>query len=85
MFVYILGYIKSGLGLNADGICDVIGIWRDRSDAQRGGAGHWHRRARGAAREMYERIEFGMLRLVVGRGGGDDGDGMDWGFSNWEE
>lgn len=35
---------------------------------------------------MYERIEFGMLRLVVGRGGGDDdGDGMDWGFSYWEE
>ncbi|RJE22782.1 hypothetical protein PHISCL_04885 [Aspergillus sclerotialis] len=43
-------------------------IWRNRDDAHRGGLGPWHRRARGAAREMYEQIDFTMLRLEVGDG-----------------
>lgn len=40
----------------------------DREDAAAGGRGLWHKKARGAAREMYEMIEFQTHTLVV-----DDG------------
>ncbi|KAF7159576.1 hypothetical protein CNMCM6106_006892 [Aspergillus hiratsukae] len=41
-------------------------IWRSREDAHRGGTGPWHRKARGAARELYEKIVFTTMELVVG-------------------
>ncbi|PYI17072.1 hypothetical protein BO99DRAFT_464303 [Aspergillus violaceofuscus CBS 115571] len=52
-------------------------IWRSREDARLGGLGPWHKKARGAAREMYESIEFSTLRLTVGEGVGD------WEFGEW--
>ena len=55
------------------------GIWRSRVDAQRGGLGPWHCTARESAREMYERVWFGMLKLEV-----DDG-GRNWAFTEWAE
>ena len=36
-----------------------------REDAAAGGSGPWHKRARGAAREMYESISFHTHSLVV--------------------
>ncbi|PKX94353.1 uncharacterized protein P174DRAFT_512514 [Aspergillus novofumigatus IBT 16806] len=41
-------------------------VWRSREDAHRGGTGPWHRKARGAAKEMYEKIVFTTTELVVG-------------------
>lgn len=55
------------------------GIWRSREDARLGGTGPWHKRARGAARELYERIEFTTLKLVVGEAVGT------WSIAEWEE
>ena len=43
----------------------TLGIWRNREDAAAGGKGPWHRKARGAAREMYEHISFHTHKLVV--------------------
>jgi hypothetical protein len=43
----------------------LIGFWHSREDARRGGTGPWHRRARGAARDLYESIVFQTHRLVV--------------------
>ncbi|PWY83183.1 hypothetical protein BO94DRAFT_469342 [Aspergillus sclerotioniger CBS 115572] len=54
-------------------------IWRSREDARLGGTGPWHKRARGAARELYERIEFTTLKLVVGEDAGT------WSIAEWEE
>ncbi|OOG01074.1 hypothetical protein ASPCADRAFT_137240 [Aspergillus carbonarius ITEM 5010] len=54
-------------------------IWRSREDARLGGTGPWHKRARGAARELYERIEFTTLKLVVGEAVGT------WSIAEWEE
>lgn len=45
------------------------GLWRNRDDARHGGTGPWHRQARTAARELYERIEFRTMELVVEDGG----------------
>ncbi|GKZ19000.1 hypothetical protein AbraIFM66951_001960 [Aspergillus brasiliensis] len=55
-------------------------VWRSREDARNGGSGPWHRRARGAAREMYERIEFTTLKLVVGE---DEEGSWGWEFGEW--
>jgi stalled ribosome alternative rescue factor ArfA len=54
-----------------------IGVWRSREDAHRGGTGPWHRKARGAAREMYEKIVFTTMELVVGDEVGE------WSFGEW--
>ncbi|KAL4969085.1 uncharacterized protein BDV14DRAFT_166269 [Aspergillus stella-maris] len=40
-------------------------VWRSREDARAGGTGPWHAQARGAARTMYEKIEFTTMELVV--------------------
>ncbi|KAK4570083.1 hypothetical protein LTR86_003053 [Recurvomyces mirabilis] len=40
-------------------------IWRSREDATAGGSGPWHRRARMAAKDLYEDIEFRTHKLVV--------------------
>ncbi|PGH15568.1 hypothetical protein AJ79_02350 [Helicocarpus griseus UAMH5409] len=54
-------------------------IWRSREDARLGGLGPWHKHARAAARQMYEKIEFTTLRLVIG-------DGVDrWDIVDWKE
>ncbi|EAW22854.1 uncharacterized protein NFIA_015470 [Aspergillus fischeri NRRL 181] len=52
-------------------------VWRSREDAHRGGTGPWHRKARGAAREMYEKIVFTTMELVVGDEVGE------WSFAEW--
>ncbi|OJJ63410.1 hypothetical protein ASPSYDRAFT_97595, partial [Aspergillus sydowii CBS 593.65] len=52
-------------------------VWRSREDARAGGIGPWHAQARGAAKTMYERIEFTTLELVVGEKAGD------WEFKEW--
>lgn len=44
---------------------DTIGIWVTREDAAAGGRGSWHRKARVAARDMYETISFHTHSLVV--------------------
>ncbi|KAL2858391.1 hypothetical protein BJX68DRAFT_262916 [Aspergillus pseudodeflectus] len=54
-------------------------VWRSREDARAGGTGPWHAKARGAAKEMYERIEFTTLELVIGEEVGD------WEFSAWKD
>ncbi|KAL2004206.1 hypothetical protein VTN02DRAFT_5349 [Thermoascus thermophilus] len=54
-------------------------IWRSRTDARLGGTGPWHQRARGAARDLYERIVFTTLKLVI-----DDG-ATAWEISDWTE
>jgi hypothetical protein len=41
------------------------GLWRNHEDAVAGGGGPWHKQARMAAREMYERIDFHVHKLVV--------------------
>ncbi|KAL2817798.1 hypothetical protein BJX63DRAFT_429493 [Aspergillus granulosus] len=53
-------------------------VWRSREDARAGGTGPWHAKARGAAREMYERIEFTTMELVIGEEVGD------WEFRAWK-
>ncbi|RMJ21295.1 hypothetical protein PHISP_07828, partial [Aspergillus sp. HF37] len=63
----LLKYWFGGADWRGDNLATCI--WRCRADAQRGGLGAWHRRARGAARELYERVEFAVLRLEVGDGG----------------
>ncbi|KAF2436828.1 hypothetical protein EJ08DRAFT_654998 [Tothia fuscella] len=40
-------------------------LWRNREDARLGGLGPWHKKARAAAREMYESITFEIRRFVV--------------------
>ncbi|PLB39992.1 uncharacterized protein BDW47DRAFT_123941 [Aspergillus candidus] len=52
-------------------------VWRSREDARLGGAGPWHKRARGAARDLYERINFTTMRLVVGDDVGT------WAITEW--
>lgn len=42
-----------------------VGIWRSKTDARLGGTGPWHKKARGAAPDMYERIVFKTLKMVV--------------------
>lgn len=42
-----------------------VGIWRNREDAAAGGGGPWHKQARAAAREMYDRITFHTHKLVI--------------------
>ena len=55
-----------------------LGLWRSREDARAGGTGPWHAQARAAAREMYEKIEFRTLELVVGEKAGQ------WEFREWK-
>lgn len=40
-------------------------LWRHRDDARAGGRGPWHHKARLAAGQLYERIEFHTMSLVV--------------------
>ncbi|PLB43861.1 hypothetical protein P170DRAFT_368985 [Aspergillus steynii IBT 23096] len=54
-------------------------LWRTRQDARAGGTGPWHKKARGAARDMYEQITFTTLKLEVGEGV------TSWGFGDWTE
>ncbi|KAL2834538.1 hypothetical protein BJY01DRAFT_259563 [Aspergillus pseudoustus] len=54
-------------------------VWRSREDARAGGTGPWHAKARGAAKDMYERIEFTTMELVIGEEVGD------WVFSAWKD
>ncbi|KAI9928769.1 hypothetical protein ASPWEDRAFT_168743 [Aspergillus wentii DTO 134E9] len=53
-------------------------LWRNRTDARLGGTGPWHQQARAAAREMYEKIEFTTLSLVIGEDG-------NWEFGEWTD
>lgn len=57
----------------------MTGIWRSREDAHAGGTGPWHQQARAAAREMYEKIVFSTLKLVI------DDDASSWEISEWTE
>ncbi|KAJ9273125.1 hypothetical protein DTO212C5_710 [Paecilomyces variotii] len=54
-------------------------LWRNREDARLGGLGPWHKKARAAARDMYEQIVFTTLKLTV------DDDVSSWNFSDWTE
>ncbi|KAK3116166.1 hypothetical protein LTR53_003775 [Teratosphaeriaceae sp. CCFEE 6253] len=54
-------------------------LWRTREDAVAGGRGPWHCRARAAAREIYESIEFQTHRLVV------DAGAHEWRFEEYRE
>ncbi|KAL5341813.1 hypothetical protein BJX70DRAFT_395542 [Aspergillus crustosus] len=40
-------------------------LWRHRDDARAGGTGPWHAKARAAAVELYEKITFTTLELVI--------------------
>ncbi|KAF2839610.1 hypothetical protein M501DRAFT_973176 [Patellaria atrata CBS 101060] len=40
-------------------------VWRNREDAHKGGTGPWHRRARLAARELYQDIKFSTHTLTI--------------------
>lgn len=55
----------------------VPGLWRSREDARQGGTGPWHKKARGAARDLYEFINFSTLKLVI------DNDASAFEFSDW--
>lgn len=46
-------------------LTNAAGIWRNREDAAAGGQGPWHKKARAAAREMYESISFHTHKLVI--------------------
>lgn len=52
-------------------------LWRSREDARNGGMGPWHQKARAAGREMYERIDFKTMELVV-----EDGV-SEWEMRDW--
>lgn len=54
-----------------------LGIWRDREDARRGGAGPGHAQATQAARKMYQEWFVERLRLTVDPKAGT------WRFSEW--
>jgi hypothetical protein len=49
-------------------IVSRTGLWHSHEDAVAGGAGPWHKQARLAAREMYERIDFHVHKLIVEEG-----------------
>ena len=53
------------------------GIWRNREDARAGGRGPWHGKARLAAKEMYENIDFNVHKLVVEEGASS------WKLDDW--
>jgi hypothetical protein len=53
------------LELNVSLIYDGTGIWRNREDARLGGLGPWHKKARLAARELYEAITFTIRKFVI--------------------
>ncbi|RAL11507.1 uncharacterized protein BO97DRAFT_435195 [Aspergillus homomorphus CBS 101889] len=74
------GLLKYWFG-SKDGECRNLAtcVWRSREDARLGGLGPWHKKARGAAREMYESIEFSTLRLTIGEDVGS------WGITEWRE
>ncbi|KAE8147396.1 hypothetical protein BDV25DRAFT_160421 [Aspergillus avenaceus] len=74
------GLLKYWFGTkNADQQNLATCLWRSRHDARMGGTGPWHKKARGAARELYEQITFTTLKLVV------DDDVRSWSFSDWTE
>ncbi|MCJ1364088.1 hypothetical protein MMC16_003197 [Acarospora aff. strigata] len=52
-------------------------IWRERTDAKRGGAGEGHRRAMRETIGLYTEWKFEKLRLAI-RGGGRDWDIVEW-------
>jgi hypothetical protein len=55
----------------------VIGVWRNRADARRGGAGPGHAQAMGAAARMYDEWFVERLKLTVDPNVGS------WSFSDW--
>lgn len=57
----------------------ILGLWRSRNDARLGGTGPWHKKARGAARDMYEDITFTTLKLVI------EDDVRSWRITDWTE
>ncbi|KAL1875030.1 hypothetical protein Plec18167_005698 [Paecilomyces lecythidis] len=54
-------------------------LWRNREDARLGGLGPWHKKARLAAREMYEQIVFTTLKLTI------DDHVSSWKFNDWTD
>ncbi|ODH44681.1 hypothetical protein ACO22_00838 [Paracoccidioides brasiliensis] len=52
-------------------------IWRSKEDARRGGLGPWHKQAIAAARQLYEKIEFTILKLTIADGA-EAWDIVDW-------
>ena len=56
----------------------ILGFWRSREDAHKGGLGPWHKKARAAARTMYESIVFSTHKFTVLEGAND------FRFEAWE-
>ncbi|KAE8353269.1 hypothetical protein BDV28DRAFT_148213 [Aspergillus coremiiformis] len=54
-------------------------IWRSRNDAKLGGTGPWHKKARGAARDMYENITFTTMKLDI------DDEVRTWSVTDWTD
>ncbi|KAF2260149.1 hypothetical protein CC78DRAFT_421005, partial [Lojkania enalia] len=52
-------------------------FWRSQEDAHNGGLGPWHKKARAAARELYESIDFSVHRFTV------LDDAVDFKFEEW--
>lgn len=65
---------------DADWLCFFFpGIWRDRADARRGGAGPGHAQAMKAAARMYNEWYVERLRMTVGPKDGS------WSFETWTD
>ncbi|KAF2489834.1 hypothetical protein BU16DRAFT_553167 [Lophium mytilinum] len=53
-------------------------LWRSKEDARLGGLGPWHKKARSAARDLYDSITFSSHRFTIK-------DGITgWSFDQWE-
>ncbi len=57
----------------------LTGFWHSRSDAQKGGQGPWHKKARAAGRELYEEIVFSTHRFTVLEGA------KEYRFEKWRD
>ncbi|EEQ90378.1 uncharacterized protein BDCG_05498 [Blastomyces dermatitidis ER-3] len=63
------GLLKYWFGIKDEKLRNLATcIWRSREDARRGGLGPWHGKAIAAARELYQKIEFKTLKLVIADG-----------------
>ncbi|KAJ5098920.1 hypothetical protein N7532_005921 [Penicillium argentinense] len=54
-------------------------IWRSREDARLGGRGPWHAKAIAAARELYEKITFTTMKLII------EDDVKTWSIGDWKD
>ncbi|KAJ4362474.1 hypothetical protein N0V83_010567 [Neocucurbitaria cava] len=54
-------------------------FWHSREDAYKGGLGPWHKKARAAGRELYERIVFSTHRFTILDGA------EEFRFEDWKE